>query len=86
VADIVKPPADESLFDQWHPGHISPVVAYLATADCPLNAATLFVRGGTVTVMDPWRMGETIEQSERWSIDALAQALPGIAPTKPPTR
>lgn len=86
VGEIVRAPEDPNAFDQWHPGNVSPVVAYLATADCPLNASTIFVRGGDVTVMEPWKMGTTLEQPRRWTIDELAKELPGIAPTAPPKR
>jgi len=86
VGEIVKAPEDPSDFDQWHPGNVSPVVAYLAAADCPLNASTVFVRGGHVTVMEPWKMGDTVERPGRWTVDELAKELPGIAPTAPPKR
>lgn len=86
VGDIVKAPEDPDAFDQWHPGNVSPVVAYLATADCPLTASTIFVRGGDVTVMEPWKMGETLERPHRWTVDELAKELPSVAPTAPPKR
>ena len=45
-----------------------------------LGAATLafFVQGGTVRLMEPWRMGAQIEREDRWTIDDLARDLPGI--------
>jgi len=36
---LVQPPADG--FDVWDPANVSPVVAYLATEDCPLTGVTL---------------------------------------------
>lgn len=86
VKDIVRAPESSDEFDEWHPGNISPVAAYLATKDCPLTGATLFVRGGTVTVMEPWKMGKSLERSSRWTVAELAERLPGIAPTSPPSR
>ena len=32
-----------------------PIVAYLATADCPFNGGTFFVQGGSVRIFEPWR-------------------------------
>ncbi len=35
-------------FDVWDPANVSPLVAYLATADCPITGRTFFAQGGTV--------------------------------------
>src|SRR5690349_13085362 len=69
LGEIVKPPEDADTFDVWDPANVSPLVAYLATADCPFNGCTFYAQGGTVKLMEPWRMGEGVEQADRWSID-----------------
>jgi NAD(P)-dependent dehydrogenase (short-subunit alcohol dehydrogenase family) len=79
LGDMVAAPSDESQFDVWDPANVSPLVAYLATADCPITGKTFFVQGGTVRVMQPWSMGPRIERDERWTVDALAKELPAIA-------
>ena len=76
LGDVVAAPADG--FDLWDPANVSPLVAYLATADCPITGRTFFMQGGTVRVMEPWRMGERLEQDMRWTIDALEKSLPDI--------
>jgi NAD(P)-dependent dehydrogenase (short-subunit alcohol dehydrogenase family) len=76
LGEVVAAPADG--FDVWDPANVSPLVAYLATADCDVTGRTFFVQGGVVRVMEPWRMGEKLEQSERWTIDGLAAQVPGI--------
>ena len=76
LSDVVAAPAEG--FDIWDPGNVSPLVAHLAAADCEITGRTFFVQGGTVRVMEPWRMGETLARDERWSIEALAKALPTI--------
>jgi NAD(P)-dependent dehydrogenase (short-subunit alcohol dehydrogenase family) len=76
LGDVVAAPTDG--FDLWDPANVSPLVAYLATADCPVTGRTFFVQGGTVRVMEPWRMGERLEQDTRWTIDGLGEALPDI--------
>jgi NAD(P)-dependent dehydrogenase (short-subunit alcohol dehydrogenase family) len=80
LGEIVKPPTDAEAFDVWDPANVSPLVAYLATADCPFNGATFYVQGGTVRLMEPWRMGDGVEQPDRWTIDGLKEALVKLAP------
>jgi NAD(P)-dependent dehydrogenase (short-subunit alcohol dehydrogenase family) len=76
LSDVVAPPTDG--FDVWDPANVSPLVAALAAEDCDVTGRTFFVQGGTVRVMEPWRMGEKLERDERWAIDDLAKALPTI--------
>ena len=76
LGEVVAAPADG--FDVWDPANVSPLVAYLATADCEITGRTFFVQGGTVRVMEPWRMGAKLEQADRWTIAALAKQVPGI--------
>ena len=80
LGEIVKPPEDVEAFDVWDPANVSPLVAYLAMADCPFNGSTFYVQGGTVRLMEPWRMGDGVEQADRWSIDGLKEALAKLAP------
>ena len=42
----------------------------------PITGRTFFVQGGTVRVMEPWRMGERLERDDRWTIDELARSCP----------
>ena len=76
LGEVVAAPADG--FDLWDPANVSPLVALLATADCDITGRTFFVQGGTVRVMEPWRMGERIERDARWTIDELRAALPTV--------
>jgi NAD(P)-dependent dehydrogenase (short-subunit alcohol dehydrogenase family) len=75
LADMVAPPGDGGAFDVWDPANVAPVVALLASADCPFNGRTLFVQGGTVRFMEGWRFTDTVELERRWTIDELAEAL-----------
>ncbi|MGQ0618209.1 MAG: SDR family NAD(P)-dependent oxidoreductase [Acidimicrobiia bacterium] len=76
ISDVIQPPGEG--FDPWDPANVSPVVGYLATADCPLNGETLFVQGGTVRAMQPWRFGPAADRDGRWTIDDLAAKVPGL--------
>jgi NAD(P)-dependent dehydrogenase (short-subunit alcohol dehydrogenase family) len=73
LGEVIQPPKDG--FDVWDPANVSPLVAYLATADCPFNGQTFFVQGGTVKLMQPWRIGDGIERDHRWSVAELATEL-----------
>ncbi|HUY21929.1 MAG TPA: SDR family oxidoreductase [Acidimicrobiales bacterium] len=78
LGDIVKAPNDPGTFDTWNPANISPLVAYLATAGCPLTGRVLFVQGGKVRVFQPWTMTETLEKDDRWTVGELAEELPTL--------
>lgn len=73
LEDIMAPKPGE--FDMWDPANISPLVAYLCTADCAFNGETFFVQGGTVTRVETWAMGDKVEQDDRWTVAGLAEAL-----------
>jgi NAD(P)-dependent dehydrogenase (short-subunit alcohol dehydrogenase family) len=76
LGDVVAAPTDG--FDVWDPANVSPLVAYLATADCEVTGRTFFVQGGSVRVLEPWHLGDRIERDERWTIDELATEVPGL--------
>src|SRR5437763_989074 len=46
LGDIVKAPEDASRFDIWDPANVSPLVASLATENCPVTGRVFFVPGG----------------------------------------
>ena len=76
LGDVVAAPADG--FDVWDPANVSPLVAYLATAGCPVTGRTFFVQGGVVRVLEPWHLGDRIERDQRWTIEDLATEVPGL--------
>ncbi len=65
----------EGAFDEWDPANVSPLVAFLSTAGCPFTGETFMVQGGVVKRVRSWEMGQTVEQNEKWSVDALGDAL-----------
>jgi NAD(P)-dependent dehydrogenase (short-subunit alcohol dehydrogenase family) len=81
LGDMVKPPDDPGRFDVWDPANISPVVAYLATADCPFNGKTFFIQGGSVKQMTSWHMGDGIEKDDRWTVAELETAMRKLVTT-----
>ena len=73
--EIMAAPKAEGTFDDWDPANVSPLVAYLSTADCPFTGETFFVQGGVVKRVRSWEMGETVERKEMWTVAALGEAL-----------
>ena len=75
LGEIVKAPDEADQFDVWDPANISPLVAYLATADCAFTGETFFVQGGTVKIVQSWTMAAGVERDDRWTVAELAAAL-----------
>ena len=71
LSDIVQAPADASVFDSWDPANVSPLVAYLATEDCPATGRVYFVQGGQIRLFQPWTMTDTLEKDDRWTVAEL---------------
>ncbi|NQY56077.1 MAG: SDR family NAD(P)-dependent oxidoreductase [Ilumatobacteraceae bacterium] len=69
----------DGAFDEWDPANVSPLVAYLSTADCPFSGETFFVQGGVIKRVRTWEMAETVEQSEMWDVSGLGSALGPLA-------
>jgi NAD(P)-dependent dehydrogenase (short-subunit alcohol dehydrogenase family) len=83
LGDMLAAPQESEAFDRWDPANVSPLVAYLATAECPFTGETFFVQGGTVTRFQSWAFGDKVEQDGRWSIPDLAAALAPLAEPTP---
>ncbi len=84
LAATVMAPADPSTFDTWHPGNVSPVVAWLAAADCPVTGRVFLVHGGKVELFRPWTLEAAADKDARWSPAELAgtMRLPDEGPTR----
>ncbi|MGB3697198.1 MAG: SDR family oxidoreductase [Gordonia sp. (in: high G+C Gram-positive bacteria)] len=67
---------DEGAFDSFSPANISPLVAYLATADCPITGKVFAVQGGAIDELGGWHDVKTIETDGAWRIDDIAARLP----------
>jgi len=79
LGDLVKAPDDAGTFDVWDPGNVSPLVAYLATADCPFTGETFFVQGGSVKRVQSWAFGPGVDRDDRWTVTDLADAMKDLA-------
>src|SRR4030095_5791882 len=63
LSEVVKAP--DAGFDVWDPAHVSPFVAYISTADCPITGETFIVQGGKVQRVKSWSTAEAIEKDDR---------------------
>lgn len=63
-------------FDAFSPANISPLVAYLASAKCPLTGKVFAVQGGAISELAGWHDVKVIETEGAWEIDDIAARLP----------
>jgi NAD(P)-dependent dehydrogenase (short-subunit alcohol dehydrogenase family) len=73
LEDVMKPKV--GVFDPWDPANISPLVAYLASAECAFTGGTFLVQGGSVTMVESWTRGAHVERDSKWTVGELADAL-----------
>jgi NAD(P)-dependent dehydrogenase (short-subunit alcohol dehydrogenase family) len=83
IAELVRAPEDPSAFDVFHPANVSPVVAWLATEDCPANGRVLYVKGGEVRVVEGWHYAHTWEHDGPGTVAEVGNALGGILDAGP---
>jgi NAD(P)-dependent dehydrogenase (short-subunit alcohol dehydrogenase family) len=75
--DLVKQPEDGS-FDVYAPHHVSPVVAYLATADCPLTGRVFMAKGGDIRPFVPWQRMPWIADKRDFSVADVAEFMKNV--------
>ena len=75
--DLVKQPDDGS-FDVFGPEHISPVVAYLAMADCPLTGRVFMVKGGDIRPFVPWQRAPWVAQPKHFTVQEVIELMKDV--------
>lgn len=75
VKDMVAAPADPADFDVYHPGNVSPLVAWLLTADCPDSGAVYYAKGGEIRRFDGWSYAWTVDKGTRWTVPEVDAEL-----------
>ncbi len=75
LGEIIKVPEEPGKFDIWDPANVSPLVAWLATEDCPATGRVFWVQGGSVNLMSGWAIGEGVDRDDRWTVDELDDKL-----------
>ncbi len=76
---IMKTP--EEGFDPMDPANVSPFVAYLATAQCPIKGRIFFVAGGDIHLFQPFAIIDSISKDGKWTLEELAAEGPRLADT-----
>ena len=79
LEERIAAPQDANIFDEWDPKNISPLVAYLASADCAFTGETFFVKGGEVTRVKSWELAETVDSGAYWDVADLTAAMAKMA-------
>ena len=77
IGEMMKAPEDPDAFDAFHPKHVSPLVAWLATEDCPITGEVFAIQGGSVSKLVGWQIGDTETTSDDWTIESVGAALGG---------
>jgi NAD(P)-dependent dehydrogenase (short-subunit alcohol dehydrogenase family) len=78
IGEIMKPPDDPDAPDPFHPRHVSPLVGWLATEDCPITGKLFSVQGGSIQQLSGWTIGDGITTDGDWTIDNIAAQLGGV--------
>ncbi len=68
--------------DEWSPqdpANISPFVAYLCTADCPIKGRVFLVRAGDVYLFQPFAIIDEIHKDGQWTIEELQDQAARLA-------
>ena len=84
LGDVVAPPEDPAEFDLCDPANISPLVAYLATEDCPFNGGVFHVGGNEVGLYGGWSLTEEQDRRRRRSLDGRGPPVQGPPPAGGP--
>ncbi|MFT3864702.1 MAG: SDR family NAD(P)-dependent oxidoreductase [Solirubrobacterales bacterium] len=74
-ADLVAAPADPAEFDVYHPGNVSPLVAWLLRAGGAVNGQVFYSKGGEIRRFLGWHYGATATKEGRWEVDELDAAM-----------
>lgn len=76
----------ESGFDAMDPANVSPLVAWLGSAEAEVSGLVFEIEGGKLSLADGWRHGEAIDRGCRWGVDDLGEAVSRlVTAAEPPT-
>jgi NAD(P)-dependent dehydrogenase (short-subunit alcohol dehydrogenase family) len=70
---------DDTGHDLFDPSNISPLVAYLATAGCPVTGKVFAVQGGSIQELSGWSAVAEIDTEGPWRIEDIAERLAGAS-------
>jgi NAD(P)-dependent dehydrogenase (short-subunit alcohol dehydrogenase family) len=77
-AEMLAAPSDPAEFDVYHPGNVSPIVAWLVQAGNSVTGQVFYAKGGEIRRLIGWQDGATIKKESRWTVAELDDAMPAI--------
>ena len=78
ISDSILTTPDEG-FDPMDPANVSPFVAYLATADCPIQGRIFFVAGGGIHLFQPFAIIDSVTKDGKWTVEELSTQAARLA-------
>jgi len=73
-AELRVPPP--GVFDPLDPANVSPLIAWLAQADCPATSQVFHIGGNRLFVFTMPSIASRLETRGRWTLEALDRELP----------
>lgn len=70
-------PAEGETFDAFEPANVSPIVVWLAAADCPATAQVFQMYGNRLKVLTMATVTHDLRTQGRWTLEAIDRALKG---------
>ena len=74
----------ETGFDPMAPGNISPLVVWLASADCDVTGRVFEVEAGILSPADGWQHGPREDRGALWPVDEVGPAVRRLLEKAPP--
>ena len=78
IGEMMKAPEDPDAFDPFAPRHVSPLVAWLCTAGCPVSGSVFAVQGGSIQKLSGWSVGDAVTTDGDWTIEKVAGELGAV--------
>jgi NAD(P)-dependent dehydrogenase (short-subunit alcohol dehydrogenase family) len=74
----------ETGFDLMDPANVSPLVVWLASAECQVTGRVFEVEAGVISPADGWQHGPREDRGERWPVEEIGPAVERLLAQSPP--
>jgi NAD(P)-dependent dehydrogenase (short-subunit alcohol dehydrogenase family) len=74
----------ETGFDPMDPANVSPLVVWLASADCDVTGRVFEVEAGILSPADGWQHGPREDRGDRWPVSEVGPAVRRLLEQAPP--
>lgn len=81
IGERMRARVAEGELDEFSPDNVSPLVAYLAAADCPVTGRVLAVKGGEIREILPWRLSDdqVLTSATDWDVRQVREGFASLA-------